>query len=493
MTIRELAKLAGVSTATVSKVLNNKGADIGEETRQKILALAKQHNYVPYQKVVERVSRKSNTVALLITDASNIFDSELLRGVEDFFYEHDYTVIACNTDYKAEKEEKYLDMLRRQNVRGVIRPLVPAKMDGIYEEDVATVLLDEYLSAPNSFSVSFNNRGGSHAATGYLIEQGHSRIGYITSRMVLPYQKERYGGYRQALETNGIPFDEALVFVGGEVTNRKASGYEGAKYLMAQKVTAIFCCDDHVAAGAYKAVREKGLHIPKDISIVGFDGSFFGEMLDPPLTTVKQSAYEIGQNSAKLLYAKLNNLQGQASNIQVQPQLIVRDSVCPPTRGQAHKKRTVAVVGEVRVDMRFSAGEDGTARQMQTTVGGWAVQTALLQLEKGHTVYLVGCIGNDAGGRTAFEQLAKTGLRLDGLVFGQQPTGTAVFIAEEGEADREVVYPGANALLGQAVLPEFEWIFRKAGACLLDPALDDKTAKAIAALHRGENAENEDS
>jgi DNA-binding LacI/PurR family transcriptional regulator len=493
MTIRDIARIAGVSAATVSKVINDKCENISDETRKKILGIIQDHNYIPYQKVADRFSQQSNTVALLIADAGGVFGSELLRGVEDYFFTRNLSVIIGSTDNDMEKEKKYIHMLRKQHIRGIIHFSGPEKNQKKPEksgqDDIFDVVLNNYQNSPDALKTYFNNREGGRIAVRHLIEAGHRRIGYITSKRKFPYLEERFSGYWDALEEAHIPGDMRLVFTGGELSRRQC-GYEGIKYLLSKNISAVFCCDDHVAAGAYRAIQEKGLHIPGDVSVIGFDDSFICEILDPPLSSIKQSAYEIGRTSAEILYAKISGLALAKTSVEIQPELIRRKSVARPDSGRKSGKPCTVIVGEIRADMIMDiqgrkGGGKQAARSLRIEPGGKAVYKAREKSASDGEVYLIGCIGNESTGHHVFEALAGMGFKLDGVQLKQDAvTGTAFITRTKRGECGEVVYSGANDLLDENCIKENTWIFHKADRCLMDKNINAAAAGEIRSLCR---------
>ena len=494
MTITEIARLAGVSSTTVSKIINHKAENISEETKRKVLALIEEYNYVPYQKAVDYVSQKSNVVALLLSDVSDIFCSELLRGAEDYFYDHQFNVIACSTDNNPEKERRYLHILQKQNVRGIIhfpmRGGNEKSLQKLEHSHIFNVILDDYKRMPNALKTYFNNKEGGRLAVRHLLALGHERIGYLAPKNDFPYLAERLAGYREALKEKDIRPEESLI-CRIEESARFVCGYKGAKYLLAQKVTAIFCCDDHVARGAYRAIQENGLRIPQDISVVGFDDAFFCEVLEPNLTSIKQSAYDIGCSSAKLLFAKISGLPLNENSIQIEPQLIVRGSTAPPGARQKQPARYL-VLGEIRAEIVLQVdnclpGQVQEASAISVQPGGWAVEQAKRLTEAGSLVYLAGYLGNDEYGRKVYDDLTAWGLNTDGVLFDRE-SSTGLAFAAEGAVSQmpKIEYKGANSALGQYPLEDIQRILEKANICLVSGLRQDsELGKALANACRG--------
>jgi DNA-binding LacI/PurR family transcriptional regulator len=413
--------------------------------------------------------------------------------VEDYFFAQNFNVIIGSTDNDPEKEKRYIHLLQKQHIRGIIHfssPVnSPQNPEPSKQSTIFDVVLNDYKNSPDALKTYFNNKEGGKIAVRHLIEAGHRRIGYITPKKQLPYLEERFSGYRDALEEAHIPQDIRLVFAGSAVSRRQC-GYEGVHYLLSKNISAVFCCDDHVAVGAYRAIQEKGLHIPGDISVIGFDDSFLCEILDPPLSSIKQSAYEIGKTSAEILYAKISGLPLAKTSVEIQPELIRRKSVAlPDSKGKPEKSCTV-IVGEIRADMIMDIQgqqSDGkqTAGSMRIEPGGKAVYKAQEKIAAGGEVYLIGCLGNESNGHLVFEALTGMGFRLDGVQFRQAAvTGTAFITRSKNGAHNEVVYSGANELLDEKCIQEHSWIFHKADRCFMDSNINGDAAKMIRSLCR---------
>ena len=488
MTIKDIARLANVSVATVSKVINGKAESISSETKAKIFAIIERENYVPYKKVIDRANRNANMVALIVSDLSDIFSSELARGVEDYFFARDFNVIIASCDNDAPKNTKLINMLKKQNIRGLIQFPQPntseESLKMLEQENIFTVIMDDYLQTPNVTKTYFNNRGGVRIAVAYLIEQGHSRIGAIFPKTRKPYMQERFEGFSLALNEHGLAFDPSLIYQ-SDAMPRKQCGYEGAKHLFAQKVSAIFCCDDHVALGVYRAAQENRMSIPGDLSVIGFDDTIFCELLEPNLTSIRQSAYEIGQRSAELLYHKIIN-RPVTQSVQVQPQLIVRSSVAAP-RKDFHVKKKIAVFGELRMDtfIYMDASDPGHAKSVQTCAGGWALHKAVELLQPDALLYVVGCLGNDAQGHKLVESIMEKGIKTNGIVFGGQlPTGSAFITVSSGGEKNEVACLGANVMLERIEAQEYRWLFESIDMCVIAADAPERLKKAAEELCR---------
>lgn len=329
VTIYDIAKAAKVSITTVSKIMNNKSLDISEKTRQKVLKTMQEMDYKPSNVARSLVTKRTNVIGLLVPDISNPYFSEIARGVEDAAHRLGFNVIFCNTDEDQEKETEYIQILTKHEVDGLV--FVPTAESPLAstQKIVATqkpyVILDRIYDhcGENTRQVYSDNVCGGYLAAKYLAEKGHRRIGCITGSIRNKSSQDRLSGYKQALEEAAIAFDSSLVYEGNY---RYDSGVSGGEYLLRQRVTAIFAENDMMASGVYAALAERDIHIPQDISIVGYDDITLSKMLSPQLTTILQPKLEMGRAAAEML---IHAIKEEEYNplAEFEPKLIERKSV----------------------------------------------------------------------------------------------------------------------------------------------------------------------
>ena len=331
MSIKKIAKVAGVSTATVSRVLN--GSDkVREKTAKKVLKVVKELNY-RLDHVARRMKVKqtdSLVIGLIITDIGNPFFSNVAKGVEDVAYKNKHILMICNTNESPEKEKFFLNSLLSEKVSGVIIvPTVGNGNDHFFEklvtEGFPMVTVDRRIKNLNVDSVSINNELGGYLATMQLIRNGHKRIGIVCGISGLSNTEERLDGYKKALHEAGIPISDELITYGDYI---ESGGRESMRKLLSIKnpPTAVFSTNNLMTLGCIKELYKRKISIPGEMALVGFDDSTWAEALIPPLTTVKQPGYELGVNAAELLIKRLNNRDASKMNILLNPELVVRDS-----------------------------------------------------------------------------------------------------------------------------------------------------------------------
>ncbi|HEY8348087.1 MAG TPA: LacI family DNA-binding transcriptional regulator [Symbiobacteriaceae bacterium] len=331
VTIKDVAREAGVGLATVSRVLNNSGP-VSPETRERVLAAARALGYVPNLHARSLVSRATGTVGLIIPDITNPFFPAVTRGVEDAASQAGYTVFLCNTDNDPAKEETDVRKLRERCVDGIIFVGSQARrkrLERLLQDGIPVVVTDREVPDLDADSVLVDNNWGARAAVRHLIDLGHTRIAHAAGHRQTPTGQDRYAGYCAALEEAGLPVDESLVFW-GEFTIE--SGIQAGQVLLGRspRPTAVFAGNDLIALGVIRAAREAGLRVPEDLSVVGFDDIPLAALVSPPLTTVRQPAYEMGRLAMTMLLERMSGrVTGAGRHHVFRPELILRGSTRP--------------------------------------------------------------------------------------------------------------------------------------------------------------------
>jgi len=326
-TLNDVAKLAGVAPITVSRVINNSGY-ISQATREKVEAAIAELGYVPNVLARGLRSKRTNTLALVMTDITNPFFTLIARGVEDAASEAGYTVIFCNTDEAESEEEKYANILAQKQVDGVL--LVPARSNSksvtfFQSNDIPVVLLDRRVPGVDVDVVHCDSVQGSCDLVKLLIDLGHTRIIAISGPEGVSTADDRVAGYRQAMEDAGLP-ENCQVFNGNFTQD---SGYDLTRQAMEQSITptAIFGANNFISIGILKALRDFDMRVPEDVAVVGFDDLPTSLIVDPYLTVAAQPAYEMGQKATELL---IDRISGRAPSdpqqVALPIEIIVRQS-----------------------------------------------------------------------------------------------------------------------------------------------------------------------
>ncbi|WP_158734588.1 LacI family DNA-binding transcriptional regulator [Alteribacillus sp. YIM 98480] len=323
-TIYDVAKASGVSIATVSKVINNSGR-IGEKTKKKVLETINELNYHPNMIATALTGKSTFSIGLLIPDLANPFFAELARSVEDRAHELGYNLVICSTDYNPAKEMKYVDLLKRKNVDGIIFASGFEQLDKIEElnESLPIAVVARDFPSSNVNTVSFDDYLGGFKATSHLIELGHEKIALI-GRDVWS-NRERKRGYEDAMHNNDLNYKFRFEYI--EESNVEWGKYMAGKYMTSEDPpTAIVACNDLLASGAIQAVKEYGLSVPDDVSIVGFDNTIIATLTDPLLTTIAQPIKSMGKHVMDLMSNEIENNVTDKSRITLIPKLVTRGS-----------------------------------------------------------------------------------------------------------------------------------------------------------------------
>lgn len=327
ITIGELANLAGVSKTTVSRVINNK-PDVDSGTRERILSLIEQYGFQPNAFAKAISMKQTNNIGLLIPHNaeyvfSNPFYTEVMRGVSTQADEQGYYLLICYAH-----EANYLDIYKQKRVDGFIL-LSPGSfhkniIESLMVDNVPFVSTAKISSEPGMTFVDVDNFAGASMVMDYLFSLGHTRIAYI-GKPTLQSSQDRFAAYKAALERHNISYNPELAMVSDTASTQ--TGYKSTLQLLQldQPPTAIFLANDVMAIGGINAVHERGLRVPEDISIVGFDDIPLSSYTNPPLTTVHQPAFEKGVRAAQLLITMLESQEPQSSVI-LPMELVIRQS-----------------------------------------------------------------------------------------------------------------------------------------------------------------------
>jgi len=337
-TLKEVAKKAGVSITTVSRVING-SSKVNGETRERVQKAMIQLDYQP-NRVAQRLrasSGQSKLLGLIIPDIQNQFYSNIVRGIEDVTYGHDYAVILCNSDENPNKERFYLEVLKSESVDGIILPPIHQfgeEIESIIELGIPIVCVDRKLMRKKVDTVVIGNEKGGYDAVSHLIEQGHKKIAILTSSLQFSSFDERQKGYERALKENGIEIDKRLIKEGDPRSSETARELTDELLSLDSPPTAIFATNNLMTLGVLESVNKHEMQIPDDISIVGFDDLPWAKAISPPLTTIKQPAYEMGQKAAELFFQRVENPSREPELVIMEPKLIVRESTAKLVNAQ---------------------------------------------------------------------------------------------------------------------------------------------------------------
>lgn len=328
-TIKDVAKLAGVSIATVSRVLNTGQHPVREKTRRRVLAAIERLGYRPNALARGLLSKRSGTIGLLVPDIANPYYADIVRGIEDTVSPEGYSIIICNTDRQPHKVERYLALLQEKQCDGIIFAgggrRGGQRLSTLPDLGIKVVLIGRHdVDLP---AVVVDNHGGAYGATAHLILQGHRGIGFVGGPPESTTTQDRQAGFEAALRERGIPLDYRYLRYGDL---RPHGGYQAMRELLdlAERPTAVLIANDLMALGAIKAIREAGLDIPRDVAVVGFDDVPITSYVDPPLSTVAVPMHQLGQEAARTMLGLLGG-DGHPPPRTLPTKLVVRRSSGP--------------------------------------------------------------------------------------------------------------------------------------------------------------------
>ncbi|WLR53354.1 LacI family DNA-binding transcriptional regulator [Bacillus tianshenii] len=321
-TIRDVAKQAGVSVATVSRVLNNNGY-VNAKTREKVMKTIDELEYRPNAVARSLYKKKSKMIGVIVPDITNPFFPELARAIEDVTNKADYTFILCNSDEDVEKEKQYIEVLRQKYVDGFIIVTSTLKTEHIKGLDVPIVALDRPIS-PNMPTVTVNNYDGAREAVQHLKRIGCEKIAHIRGPHNVINADERCRGYVDEVQ------DEPWFYSGliAEGNYHLKDTMELAKSLLQREpdIDGIFAGNDVMATAVLKAAEELGKRVPQDLNVIGFDGISLCEVTSPSLTTMEQPIYEIGSKAANMLLNLIEERELDQDKCEFKVKLIKRQS-----------------------------------------------------------------------------------------------------------------------------------------------------------------------
>ncbi|WP_318473252.1 substrate-binding domain-containing protein [Photobacterium leiognathi] len=329
-TMKDVAKLAGVSTSTVSHVIN-KTRFVSEEISERVNKAAKELNYYAPSALARSFKvNRTKTIGMLVTTSTNPFFGEVVKGVERSCYQQGYSLILCNTEGDHQRMHESINTLLQKRVDGLI--LMCATLEGehfdIFEHyaDIPVVVMDWGSMQFTSDKIQDNSLRGGYMAAKYLIDAGHSEIGCITGPLDRIQAEMRYNGYLQAMDEAGFSVEPSWVV---EADFECEGGYNAFTQLHANGTlpSALVVANDMMAMGVINAANELGIQIPEQLSIIGYDDIHIAKFMSPSLTTIHQPKYRLGQAAVETLLTRLDEPETAPRIIELEPTLVERNSV----------------------------------------------------------------------------------------------------------------------------------------------------------------------
>lgn len=325
--IIDVARRAGVSSATVSRVLSNK-PHVRPEMQERVWEAVEELGYRPNRVARSLRVQKSNTIGLIISDIQNPFFTSIVRAVEDTAQKEGFSIFLCNSDENPEKEKMYLNLMHDEHVAGII--VSPTReTEGPYESlldnGVPIVTLDRRITGAKTDTVLINNVDAASQLVTHLISDGHCRVGAVVGPSDITTGRERLEGYVQALKQHDLEVLPELII---QVLHKEKEGFEATTKLLAlpQPPDAIFAGNNLLAVGALKAIRAQGLRIPDDVALASFDEMTWTSLIEPGLTVVRQPTYDLGRTATELLLQRLKEPERTPREVVLKGELVIRGS-----------------------------------------------------------------------------------------------------------------------------------------------------------------------
>jgi len=330
-TIKDLAKKLNISPSTVSRALSDH-PDINVKTKKKVRALAEKLNYHPNSMAQNLKRRSSNIIGVIVPQVKHYFFAAIMGGIADITHQAGYTVMICQSNESLEREIINTKALSSQRVAGLLISVSQttndvAHFELLQQRGIPLVFFDRTCDGINASKVVVNDYQGAFNAVEYLIKSGYRKIAHLAGPKHMAISKKRFSGYLDALKKYNVPYDEELVVFKGL---NEEDGILGFSQLIEndRHPDAVFCVTDPVAVGAFMKIKERGLKIPEQVALVGFSDNPIASLIDPPMTTVRQPAYDIGKSAASLLIEQIEHRYDAVSpkNIVLETELVIRKS-----------------------------------------------------------------------------------------------------------------------------------------------------------------------
>ena len=331
VSIKDIARLAGVSHSTVSRALRNSPL-IPATTAQRIQKIAKEQGYSASAVARSLVTRKTQAIGVVVTSIADPFNGDLVDGIEQVANENGYSVILSMSQADADRELTVVRGFQERRVDGIL--VASSRVGSLYQSVLAelrvpVVLINNQSGNPQFHTIAVDNIGGAMLATRHLVDLGHKRIAYVGDRSGFQSDTDRFHGYRQALEQSGLLFEQSLVAAGdGKLEGATAAAQDLLR--RDPRPTAVFCYNDMTALGLLAEASRQDILCPRDLSVVGFDDIVFARLSQPTLTTIHQPRYQMGAQAMQMLLAVMGSLLTEKT-VSIPCELVVRGSTGAPS------------------------------------------------------------------------------------------------------------------------------------------------------------------
>lgn len=477
MNIKDIATMAGVSVATVSKVFNKKDKDISSETRKKVLDIVKKYNYTPYTNVINSKTVRSYILGI-IADETNRDNDNLLYYIEHYAAKAGYSLLLTTVKQEAEEQKRSVDILCSKNAEAVL--ILADHFNTAYLEEKNIPILALGTSSRNKVKMPgllYDVEFAGYRLTKYLLAKGHNRIACVLGNKDEAIKK----GYIRALYEQKIVYDPMKIY-------QEEVLYHKAKNWLSLDCTAVLCNNTKTAVRLYKYLADNGVSVPEDISIMCARDSEYAEIVEPALTSLRFSWEEFAKALVRKTIAMIEDTK-DSPTLKADSffSIAERGSTANPP---AYKKgQKLVVVGSMNMDVNISLpkipvdGENMTASSVSLIPGGKGANQAVGAAKLGSNTYIVGCLGNDAAAKEIYSSLVANNVRTEGISFDNSlDTGKAYINVAENGSSTIVIYRGANNKLSRAHVYQNAHLFDGAKYCMLATEIPEEAVSATLAL-----------
>ncbi|NBI42741.1 substrate-binding domain-containing protein [[Haemophilus] felis] len=326
-TMKDIARIAKVSTSTVSHVINN-SRFVSDEIREKVMRVVKELNYTPSALARSLKVKETKTIGLLVTATDNPFFAEVVSGVEQYCHQHHYNLILSSTAGDKDRLLNNLQTLVQKQVDGLLLMCADARFQIGRDLNLPLpfVIMDWWPTDQSADKIFENSEYGGYLATKTLIDYGHRHIAIITGNLKKSLAQNRLAGYQKALTEANIPLNPAWIIEENFDIEGGISGMQKVLNLT-PRPTAVFACNDSIALGAYQTLWRQGLRVPQDMSVIGYDNIHLAQYMSPPLSTINQPKAELGKLAVETLLQRIKNPQENYRTLLLEPEIIERESI----------------------------------------------------------------------------------------------------------------------------------------------------------------------
>lgn len=484
MTIRDIAKAAGVSPSTVSLIINQKDAHISEETRKRVLQIANENNYVPYAGVRGRLLAQNNRVALVVPSLKEPFIAALADKVQSLARNQGYAVTVQSSFGQHENEETILSELSESYIGGLV--FLPQCIQSVEllragESNIGgTVLLDSYYPGLPYPQISRDFAAAAEMATWHLLKNDHRQIALVLNAEIPQHVRERIlSGYKTALTSVNVSYNNLLVIADNQDLDNSLGN------MISTGIDAVICQTSASVSEVYRILAQKHYSVPNDISVLCLEDSPLLQQLIPATTAVNSDVDKMANLTVDFLISQLSGGRMPPITTTLPAQLIIRNSV----RYHEKPKHKIVIVGSINMDVTLNVprlpqtGETVLALGQRSWLGGKGANQAIGVSRFGADAFMIGKLGNDVYGKQLFECLSREQVNMQGVSFSQDHfSGTAFINVQSNGQNTIVVNPGANISVTPEYVEHNRSIFSDAQYCLIQMEIPLETIEATIAI-----------